>query len=66
MNHTIKNAINKYEIDKHDINNQLTALYLISFNDSEVRAALRNVAQVRQYLTSLKGMKSCEVQYATA
>lgn len=66
MNHTIKNALNKYEIQEHNVEDQLIALYLISCIDKEVCTAMSRTINLRHYLKKLKGMGTCEVQYATA
>ncbi len=66
MNSTIKNALNKYELREHNIENQAMALMLISLNDNGLYRDLELNKNLKQYLRSLKGMKSCEVQYATS
>ncbi len=66
MNSTIKEILNKYEIQKHTVENQLMALVLLSYTDSEVRAAIASTPNISQCLRRLKGSKGYEVQYATA
>jgi hypothetical protein len=66
MNHTIKKALNKYDINEYPIEDQMLVLCLVSSHDIEVRAAIRNSVQLRKYLKRLKGMGICEAQYATA
>lgn len=66
MNHTIKNALRKYEIQDHNIEEQMIALYLISSMDKEVCMAISRTVHLRKILKQIKGMGTCEVQYAAA
>lgn len=66
MNSTIKNALNKYELKEHNIEAQAMALMLISLNNNGLYRDLELNENLEEYLKNLKGMESCEVQYATS
>lgn len=68
MNNTIKEILNKYELEEHSVEDQLMALVLISLGNNGLFRQFGDMSEVRQYLKQLKGKraKSCEVQYAAA